>query len=338
VLEPIWAMRDSRSRQFTTFDPVSGEKFRRIAPGARATIAEAEGPGVIGRAWFTFPGWFWQHWDPMHPVDPTILRLLILRIYWDGSPFPSVQAPLGDFFGVGHCEYRHWTSRFLGMSSGGFYCYFPMPFASVRIEVENLHASMDALLFANISWEQVPALDPSAGRFHASWQQAENPGPAPIEILQAEGRGHFAGCTVSLQGKDPNYLAFLEAPEYIWIDAEEDSDPTIVGTGLEDYFNGGWYFRDQEFSAPLHGVPLKDPLRSMVSMYRFHEHDAVAFQERIRFEFRNPWKPERLRPFRSSATAYWYQDRAARLAARLPAAEEMTRLYRIRDVDHQSVP
>jgi hypothetical protein len=336
MLGPIWEMRSTRTRQFTTFDQATGEKTRNIAPGARAVIAQADGPGVITRIWFTFPGWFHQYWNPGFPVDPTILRKLILRIWWDGQPEPSVQAPLGDFFGVGHCEYRHWTSRYLGMSSGGFYCYLPMPFSSVRMEVENLHESMEALVFANVTWESGESLPPDAGRFHCTWRQAENPGPDPVTILETEGRGRFTGCCLSLQGRDPNYLAYLEAPEYVYIDGEPE--PAIVGTGLEDYFNGGWYFRDQEFTAPLHGVPLKDPLRAMVSAYRFHEHDAISFQRSIRFEFRNPWKPERLKPFRWSSTAYWYQDRAVAVRDRLPPREELARLYRIRDVDHQSQP
>ncbi len=339
MLKSIWELRESRTRQFTTFDPRTGEKFRRIAPGAKAVIAEAEGPGVLTRLWFTFPGWFWQHWDPAQLVDPRILRLLILRVYWDGSDVPSVVSPLGDFFGVGHCEYRHWTSRFLGMSSGGFYSYFPMPFSSVRIEVENLHESMDALLFANITWQAEEKLSPAAGRFHCSWRRAENPGPDPLVILDAAGHGHFAGCAVSLQGTEPNYLAYLEAPEYVYVDDDAGGTaPTFMGTGLEDYFNGGWYFRDQEFCAPLHGVPLKDPLRSMVSMYRFHEDDAITFRSRLRFEFRNPWKAERLKPFIATSTAYWYREGAAGVPALPAQAAELTRLHHVRDVDHQSIP
>jgi hypothetical protein len=338
MLEPIWELRSSRTRQLTTFDPGTGDKFRRVPPGARVTVAEADGPGVIGRLWFTFPGWFWQYWDPAHPVDPRILRLLILRVYWDGSSVPSVVAPVGDFFGVGHCEYRHWTSRFLGMSSGGFYSYFPMPFHSVRIEVENLHESMDALFFTNITWQQEDAIPAAAGRFHCTYHQEENPGAEPLTILDASGRGHFAGCCVSLQGRDPNYLAFLEAPEYVFIDDDAGgSVPTFMGTGLEDYFNGGWYFRDQEFSAPLHGVPLKDPLRSMVSMYRFHDADAIAFARRLLFQFRNPWKADRLKPFRASSTAYWYREGAGAVPD-VPSRAALTALYRVRDMDHQSQP
>ena len=75
-------------------------------------------------------GWFWENWDLSKErwPDPTILKMLILRIYWDGEGYPSVECPIGDFFGIGHCEYKHYMSKYIGMSSGGFYCYFPMPF------------------------------------------------------------------------------------------------------------------------------------------------------------------------------------------------------------------
>lgn len=75
-----------------------------------------------------FPRMVWQHWNPNAEIDSKLLRSVILRIYFDGNAFPSVEAPIGDFFGVGHCEYRPYLSKFLGMSSGGFYSYFPMPF------------------------------------------------------------------------------------------------------------------------------------------------------------------------------------------------------------------
>ncbi len=338
MLKPMWELRDSTTRQFSTFNPANGEKFRRVPPGESAGLALIEGPGCITRMWITFPGWFWQYWDPDHPVDPTLLRTTILRIYWDGSDSPSIESPVGDLFGVGHCEYRHYTSRFLGMSSGGFYTYLPMPFEQMRMEVQNLHDSIDLLMFANITYELFDRLPTDAGRLHCQFMQRRNPGAEPVEILNAKGRGHFVGCCLSIQGRDPNYLAFLEAPEHIYIDSESDHEPTIVGTGLEDYFNGGWYFRDQEFCAPLHGVPLKDPLRSMVSMYRFHEQDALAFRKSIDFRFINPWAADRLKPFIYSSTAYWYQERPAAPAVPLPDANSLRDLYRIRDVDHQSIP
>ena len=59
----------------------------RIEPGQTFTVAEIQGPGAIQQIWMTaFPG-FW--------------RSAILRMYWDGEETPSVETPLGDFFGQG---------------------------------------------------------------------------------------------------------------------------------------------------------------------------------------------------------------------------------------------
>jgi hypothetical protein len=157
-----------------------------------------------------------------------------------------------------------------------------------------------------------------------------------------------------MQGEPLNYFRYLESPEYIWIDDDKDT-PRIVGTGLEDYFNGGWYFREGEFIGPLHGVPLKDPLRSMVTMYRFHTADAIRFDRLIRMAFINPYGgrascpsssadetpapplPE-LHPYWYSSVAYWYGQAPAPPLPPLPSHEQTLCMYRTRDRDHQAVP
>ena len=218
MLSPIYTLREGVSRQFTTYNPATRDKVTVMAPGDRKNFVDSDKTGIITRMWFTFPGWFWQHWDPECKVDTTILRKLILRIYWDGNDFPSVEAPMGDFFGIGHCEYRHYVSQYLGMSSGGFYSYFPMPFEKgVRIEIENLHDTVTTLIFMNINYQELNSLPADAGRFHCMFNSGYNPGTEPVTVLKAEGRGHFAGCCLSMQGKNTNYISYLEAPEYIYI-------------------------------------------------------------------------------------------------------------------------
>ncbi len=325
------------SSQFTTFDLDTKEKAYPIQPGEKKNIIHYRGAGIITRMWMTISGWFWMYWEPETYTDPTILKKLILRIYWDENDYPSVEAPIGDFFGIGQCEYKPYLSQFLGMSSGGFYNYFPMPFSKgVRIEVENLHDKVVPYVFLNANYQAIDELPESEGRFHCLYNAGTNPGQDPTPILKAKGEGHFVGCCLSMQGKEKNYLSFLEAPEYFYIDKDKkDTKPTFVGTGLEDYFNGGWYFRNGTFNGPYHGVPIKDSLRSMISMYRFHHQDAVRFNKNIKMEFLNPRKAS---PFKFSSTAYWYQKKAARLAFQLPAKGKLVDWYRIRDTDHQSIP
>lgn len=333
----LYAMEDYRVTQFTTFDPGTGSKTRFIRPRERSVIFDASGAGTITRLWTTLPGWFWRHWDQTAPVDPLVLRTTIIRLYFDGAQEPSVLAPVGDFFGVGHLEYRQYLSDYLGMSSGGFYCYFPMPFErGFRLEVENLHPQETVEIFFNLSCRLAQRLPEDAGRFHCAFHCAENPGAEPLQIADVAGKGHLAGCALSIQGRDPNYLSFLEAPEFIWIDGE--ASPAIVGTGMEDFFNGGWYFRNGEFHGPRHGVPLKDLLRSMVSMYRFMDEDRVPFRERLRMAFVNPWDEDRLKPFIFSSTAYYYLREARPACYPLPEYRDLTRVWRVRDSDFQSIP
>jgi hypothetical protein len=341
-LQNIPTLLDGVSRQATTFDLDKRSKTKPVAPGETVTLAQAHGAGTITRIWMTFPGWFWQHWNAQAKVGPTILKTLILRIYWDGEATPAVEAPAGDFFGVGHCEYRHFTSLPLGMSSGGFYCYWPMPYRKgFRVEVENRDEHTGTDVFFNANYHEVPEARPDKGWFAAQFHTGRRTRDQGITVLDTQGRGHCVGITLSMQGEPLNYLSFLEAPEYIYIDDDWDR-PRIVGTGLEDYFNGGWYFREGEFAGPLHGVPLKDALRSMISMYRFHLADAIAFERRIRIAFLNPWTggdlADHLRNYWYSSVAYYYSDRPAPPRVALPDRAGLLSMYRTRDRDHQSIP
>lgn len=337
---PVYSLnRKGNSRQFTTFDQKTKNKAYPIQPGEKKDLVNYEGAGIITRLWMTFSGWFWMHWEPGTYTDPTIMKKLILRMYWDGNDHPSVEAPIGDFFGIGQCEYKQYLSQFIGLSSGGFYNYFPMPFTKgVRIEVENMHDKVIPYVFLNANYQALENLPEDAGRFHCLYNAGTNPGADPLTVLKTNGKGHYVGCCLSIQGKNKNYLSYLEAPEYVYIDTEDRSVPTLVGTGLEDYFNGGWYFREGEFAGPYHGVPIKDALRSMVSMYRFHDEDAIGFDKNIEMAFINPRPAEQLQEFKFSSTAYWYQDKATKLAFDLPLKDQLVNWYRMRDTDHQSIP
>jgi hypothetical protein len=76
----------------------------------------------------------------------------------------------------------------------------------------------------------------------------------------------------------------------------------------------------------------------MVTMYRFHEHDAITFDRRFRFCFVNPWEAERLQPYWYSSVAYWYGDTPTPSQPALPGHESVLQLYRTRDTDHISIP
>lgn len=326
------------SHQLTTFDVDKRSKTKALPPATRVTIGEVEGAGYVSRMWLTFPGWFFQHWNRQAEIDPALFKALILRMYWDGSDSPGVEAPIGDFFGDGQCEFSTFTSRYIGSSSGGFFSYWPMPYAKgFRVEIENRHPTLGTDVFMNVNYQRLESKPAGTGYFCTQFHTGRRKGSEPALVFETQGSGHYAGVMLAMQGEDLNYLSFLEAPEYIYIDDDWER-PRIAGTGLEDYFNGGWYFRDGEFAGPLHGVPLKDPLRSMVTMYRLHEHDAIAFDRRIKMEFVTPWNPDRVKPYWYSSVAYWYSDKPNPGQPPLPDHAVLMQQYRFRDRDHVSIP
>jgi hypothetical protein len=309
-----------------------------LKPGQRQTIGEFVGAGYISRIWLTFPGWFWQHWNPAGVIDTSLLKSLILRIFWDGCKTPAVETPIGDFFGAGQCEFDSFASRYVSTSSGGFLSLWPMPFAKgFRLEVENRHPSLGADLFCNANFQETEAMPEGASYFCSQFRTGRREAADDALVIEAKGSGHFTGMMLHMQGQRMHYLSYLEAPEYVFIDDDWDA-PRFVGTGLEDYFNGGWYFRDGEFTGPMHGVPLKDPLRSMVTMYRFHEADTLRFDQRIKVTFVNPWEVDRLEPYWYSSVAYYYSTTPDPDQPALPDHSAVMQLYRTRDTDHLSIP
>lgn len=333
----VAALSNETTRQLTTFNLDRKSKTIPVPHGKRVTLGEVQGEGYIAQFWLTFPGWFWQHWNSKAAIDQSILKTLILRIYFDGAEQPAVAAPVGDFFGAGLCEVPNFAARYFGTSSGGFFCKWPMPFRKrFRVELENIDARINTDVFCNILYQLAP-LPAAAGYFHAHFNTAHNAGPAPVQIADVRGRGHYAGCQLYMQGKERNRLSFLEAPEYVYVDDDWER-PRITGTGLEDYFLGGWYFREGPFIGPYHGVPVKDALNASVAMYRAHEGDAIHFQQRLKFAFVNPWSPERLGPFCFSSVAFLYLDKPDGQAPPIPPAEELLCWYRIRNTDRQSIP
>ena len=332
----IATLRNEQTNQISTFDRNVRKKVP-VRRGETITLGDVSGCGYIAQLWLTFPGWFWRNWEPEAPISTTILKTLILRIYWDNSDKPAVEAPLGDFFGVGFCEVANFTSRYIGMSSGGFYTRFPMPFRKrFRIEIENRDAEIDTQVYANVLYQLTEHLPDHIAYFHSHFATGENTGSQPLGVANVSGRGHYAGCTLSIQAQDYNYLGFLEAPEYVFID-EDWEHARIVGTGLEDYFMGGWYFREGLFSGDLHGLPVKDALNSMTAMYRIHDADAIHFQHRFRIEFTNPFVEE-ARQFRHSSAAFLYLDSPEGQPPPLPSTNQLLCWYRMRNRDHQSIP
>src|SRR5262249_29744587 len=111
---------DYAFRHTSSADPTGANRDSlKVAPGETVTLLDEDGPGAISHIWFTF-----GDREPYH------LKRIVLRIYWDGEATPSVEAPVGDFFGLGLGEYHSWQSEVLSVGSvRSMNSFFQMPFA-----------------------------------------------------------------------------------------------------------------------------------------------------------------------------------------------------------------
>jgi len=305
-------------------DPDSNDDSKRPIPGETIVLADLKGPGAISHIWLTAAdseyGW---------------PRLLRLRVYYDGSPTPSVDAPIGDFFAVGHGFERGVNSLMIRDSSSGRSrnSYWPMPFRdSCRVTITNEGRRRVSNLYYHVDWARLPALPPNTAYFHARYRQALPAASGrPYEFLSVKGRGHYVGTVLSVIQNEPGW--FGEGDEHFYVDGERK--PRIEGTGTEDYFNDAWSFRVAE--GPYAGVPVADGtgVGARMTGYRWHLVDPVPFTRSLIFDIEHVgWTYNKDGSVRSaseeradlfSSVAFWYQDGIARDqpeppygAARLP--------------------
>ncbi len=332
-------LSDARTRRISSYDR-SGRNHDWVSFGVGETfeMASIEGSGVINHIWIT-----------VDSPDPLYRRNLVLRAYWDGSEHPSVEAPLGDFFGQGWAEFYPFRSLPLATAprdSKALVCYFPMPFGSgARITIENQGPEPVPSFYYYVDYELGPVGD-EVGRFHAWYnQELTSPEAASGDVehdwtlklpesanctdlnnylwMHAEGRGHYVGV---------NY--FVHSPSPVWYGEGDDmflvdGEPwpgSAHGTGTEDYFNTAWG-PDEVFAHPFFGTARapgegnSDPRFGWVGkthVYRFHFEDPIRFQTSLRASIEHGHANGATLDLAS--VAYWYQTMPHRPFPPLPSA------------------
>jgi hypothetical protein len=325
-------LRSYKSRRSSSWDRTGGNGDAvPVAPGATATVLDVTGAGVITHIWFTIAS-----------SDPHHLKNLVLRAWWDGEPSPSIEAPIGDFYGLGLGEYFVYQSELLAVASvKALNAYFQMPFSNgARIMVTNEgKIKTDALYFA-VDYVTMAAIPGDLGRFHAQYRQAA-PAKSMMDdwqvnwdkkvndlknldgkdnyvFLEATGRGHFVGVTQAVLQNQDGW--FGEGDDMIFIDG--DALPTINGTGTEDYYNGAWDFASKPFAFPHNGAPYitgDERLGGRYCLYRWHTESPIAFEQSIRVTIEHGHGNHRSDDFYS--VAYWYQTEPHAAFPALPKAE-----------------
>ena len=292
---------------------------RSIKPGGTLTLAELEGPGKIVHIWFTIA----------HQV-PYYSRLLTLRMYWDDEDKPSVECPIGDFFGIGHGLDKSFVSLPIRVSSDGRgrNCYWPMPFSKkARITVTNESEKTCNAFYYYIDWQKHSNSFKETAYFHAMYRQ-EYPCIMGRNYLIAdlEGRGHYVGTIQNVYHSSPGWYG--EGDDFFFIDGAQE--PQLKGTGTEDYFCDGWGFRQQD--GPFYGTPVWEGYNTgdLCTAYRWHIPDPVTFKKSLRLEIEHKGSqtfPDGKtsgfieREDLMSSVAFWYQTEPHKPWEALPAGK-----------------
>ncbi len=328
------ALGDYESRRASSFDRAgSNHDYFSLKVGETVGLIDEAGPGEIRHIWIT-----------MATNEAYHLKKVVLRMYWDDEATPSVEAPIGDFFGLGLGTYTTFQSVPIAVAPDkALNSYFPMPFARRgRVTVTNEGTQDISDFYWNIDWVKLTVLPADTAYFHAQYRQCtpcqgwykgnfygnnftearadprwQNPtGADNYVFLEADGDGQFVGVTLSVFQNQ--WGGWNEGDEFIWIDGEKG--PRIHGTGGEDYFNGAWGF-SSIYSYPLVGLTEFHQWEpgARFSNYRWHLEAPVRFHKSLKMTIEDGHANLRSDNFYS--VAYWYQKDPHRAFPALPPAE-----------------
>lgn len=278
-----------------------------IDAGETFTLAEIDASGVIQHIWMT-PTGNWSH--------------SILRFYWDGEVEPSIEVPVGAFFGMAWNHFAPLNSLAMTVNPGSaFNSYWQMPFRKkCKITMENISAH-SMVLYYQVNYLETEVGDDEA-YFHAQYRRSKPTEGALHTIIDGvKGKGQYVGTYMAVGVNNNGWWG--EGEVKFFLDGDKEF-ATIVTTGLEDYFCGSYNFenketrRYQEFNtayAGLHQVIRPDGLygsQQRFGMYRWHILDPIRFDGDLKVTVQDlGWRSEdRYLPQQSDiiTVAYWYQS------------------------------
>jgi Protein of unknown function (DUF2961)/HEAT repeats len=284
----------------------SNDDSKRIMPGETLVMADLRGPGVVNHIWITVADneYAWP-------------RLVRLRVYYEGKKTPSVDVPLGDFFGVGHGYERDLDSLPIRNSSFGRArnSYWPMPFRkSCKITVTDEGNRPVTAFYYHVDWQKHASLADDIAYFHGYYRQ-ERPAASGknYEFLNVKGAGHYVGTVLNVIQAQVGW--FGEGDDLFYVDGAKH--PQIYGTGTEDYVNEAWGLRVSY--GPWAGTPVAEGERvgARLTGYRWHVPDPVPFTTSLWAGIEHTgWTYNKDGTLRSgseerpdyfSSAAFWYQ-------------------------------
>lgn len=261
-----------------------------------------------------------ETWAKIH-LDEDLVNDIYIKITYPDLDKEAVYAPISSFFGFGQFGIFKTLGLMVGVDSDGWmYSYYPMPFeAGIKIELINQTDVDFSDVLVEVTHENNLFEKGSYGYFKANY--VENifgtstalQTDKPIEFLKVSGSGHIVGVTHSQTG---NYFGihsrfYLEGDEQIYIDGSMSH--SFHGTGTEDFYSGGWYFKNGVQNNPLFGQTNHNYRNNLdrTVMVRTFITDPIYFRSEIDFKMEHGGNNNRPDSNVYALTYYYHSEQAS---------------------------
>lgn len=288
-----------------------GAPARQIRPGEEVVLGDIEGPGTIRHIWLTTD------------QSPVVQRACVLRTYWDDQAHPSIECPIGDFFGCAHGRITSYQSAVHSVGpTGGRNIWLPMPFVKRAKFTFTNEGKTPVTLYYQIDYTLGDKHPADVGRLHALFRR-ENPTveKQDFELLpQRRQRGRFVGSVIGVRNLHPDQW-WGEGEIKVYMDGDREF-PTICGTGSEDYVGLAWGVQVAPFL--YNGCSLNE--KGFVTMYRWHLPDPIAWQREGRVTMQQIASRDGLAETHDdwSCASFWYEPVPSSPLPAMPNAEART--------------
>ncbi|MCI8501938.1 MAG: DUF2961 domain-containing protein [Oscillospiraceae bacterium] len=273
--EPVWISFENRTGARAAGGKenfgAKGHPFEPFSDGEEKILCDVDGPVVIRRIWLT-----------ISERTKEVLANTYFCAYWDDEASPSICVPISEFFCMGRDQMVAFENEYFSSPEGrSFVCTIPMPARKhAKLTLKNLSGQNLSHLFYDVDLTK-EELGADVLYFHASHTlTAPNElGESALILPEIKGKGRFLGMNVSIQ-INPDYMDswWGEGEVKIYLDGEKE--PSLVGTGTEDYLGTAWELGT--YSNRWQGCTVLNNEAS--SFYRFHGKDPIFFENGCRVE------------------------------------------------------
>ena len=278
-----------------------------IPKGKDVVLANMTGPGKLTYWYFT---------------DDTGGKLypgLVLKVFWDDEPIPSVDVPLADFFGAMGGQTIDYQSAPLKIEHLCYMCYLPMPFARrarflLANDGDRDYSQSVAYGFDHETSDQYAR---QQSRLHCAWRRSNPVKDGVHAILEVKGRGHYLGNILQVHTRFAGWWGEGDTIFHL------DGKSITHSPGTEDEYGACWGF-GTTYSYLESGYLQND--KGNHRMYRWYLTNPVRFQDSLKVEIQNQHDngtPTTTDADDYTSIAYWYQE-GPHPAAPLPPFAERT--------------